>query len=165
MSTVVPAVRDSHIIAQYGQCKAVVATAAHALELAPLLREHDRIEVGAFGFEDTKEVLLSALSHDDVTIAAVDGDNETFAMLGVGSKEGIPYIWLLGSEGVQEQAYVFAKASKQLLPSIMMNYPTVMNYVLKDYTASVRWLKWLGAKFIREVEINGYRFYEFIIIK
>ena len=157
--------QDNNVIAQYGECKAVVATPYHAEELAPLLRRYDRMEVGAFGFEDAEDVLLSALSADDITIAAIDGNNKTFAMLGVGSKEGIPYIWLLGSEGVQEHAYVFAKASKQLLPSIMMNYPTVMNYVLKDYTASVRWLKWLGAKFIREVEINGYRFYEFIITK
>ena len=156
---------DNEVLATYGKCRAVVAKPHHAEALAPLLRKYDRMEVGAFGFEDPKDVLLSALITDDITIAALDGDDMPFAMLGVGTNEGIPYIWLLGSEGVKEHSYVFAKASKQLLPSIMHNYPVVMNYVLKDYTASVKWLKWLGAKFIREVEINGYLFYEFIITK
>ena len=165
MYTVAPTDMDNETIVSYGKCRAVVATPDHAEELAPLLRKYDRMEVGAFGFDSTEDVLMSALSTDDITIAAVDEDNKPFAMLGVGSKFGMPYIWLLGSEGVQKHWYVFAKASKQLLPSIIGKYPLVMNYVLKDYTASVNWLKWLGAKFIREVEINGYLFYEFVIIK
>ena len=58
---------------------------------------------------------------------------------------------------------MFAKASKELLPYLIKDYPVVTNLVLKDYTASVRWLRWLGAKFIREVELKGRTFYEFII--
>lgn len=154
------------LIKEYSNgCKAVLATEQHAKELAPFLRGYDRMEVGAYGFTDCEEALTEAVKNDDITITALDADGVPFAMVGVGNAGKMPYIWLLGSDAVQDNWYVFAKASKEFLPHLMKDYPIVTNFVLKDYTASVRWLKWLGAKFIREVDFNGALFYEFIITK
>lgn len=154
------------LIKEYSNgCKAVLATEQHAEDLAPFLRMHDRMEVGAYGFTDSQEALTEAIKNDDITITALDKDDVPFAMLGVGNAGKMPYIWLLGSDAVQDNWYVFAKASKEFLPLLMMDYPIVTNFVLKEYTASVRWLKWLGAKFIREVDLGGGIFYEFIITK
>jgi hypothetical protein len=144
-------------------CKAVVATEQHAKELAPLLRHEDNLEVGAYGYKTNEESLLNAIAKDDVTVTALDAQGKPFAMMGVGNAKDMPYIWLLGSSGVKDNWYVFAKASKELLPFLTKNYPVVTNLVLKEYHASVRWLRWLGAKFIREVELEGHTFYEFII--
>lgn len=152
------------LIKEYSNgCKAVVATEQHAKELAPLLRHEDSLEVGAYGFQSNEASLLNALNKDDITITALDAEGAPFAMLGVGQTKDMPYIWLLGSAGVKDNWYVFAKASKELLPYLIKDYPVVTNLVLKDYTASVRWLKWLGAQFIREVELEGQMFYEFIL--
>jgi len=154
-----------YVIKEYKTAKAVLATEEHALALAPLLRVKDRMEVGAYGFNDETDALMSAIQNDTITITAMDADNNPFAMFGVGTTKGISYIWLLGSEGVKDNWYVFAKASKQILPHLLHEHPIVTNLVLKEYEESVRWLKWLGAKFLREIEINGCLFYEFIITK
>ena len=154
---------DDFLIAKVGTCKAVLATEQHAKDLAPFIRNNDRLEVGAYGFDNCEESLLNALENDRITITALDKDDVPFAMFGVGDAGEMPYIWLLGSDSVAENWYTFAKASKKLLPHLIKDYPIVTNLVLKDYEASVRWLKWLGAKFIREVDLAGYTFYEFII--
>jgi hypothetical protein len=110
--------------------------------------------------------LLYGVRNDDVTITGLDPDGKPIVMFGVGSRDdSIPYIWLLGSKGVRDYWYTFAKASKEMLPHLLLDHPCVTNIVLKDYDDSVRWLKWLGAKFIREVEVDDHQFYEFIITK
>ena len=157
----------SMLIKEYSNgCKAVLATEDHARELAPLLREYDSIEVSVGQFGDNEEALLYGVRNDDVTITGLDPDGKPIVMFGVGSSDdSIPYIWLLGSKGVRDYWYTFAKASRELLPHLLLDHPCVANIVLKEYDDSVRWLRWLGAKFIREVEINDHQFYEFIITK
>tara|TARA_E500000318_G_scaffold25338_1_gene25345 strand:- start:302 stop:784 length:483 start_codon:yes stop_codon:yes gene_type:complete len=152
------------VIKEYGDCKAVLATKDHAEQLAPFLRHNDKLEVGAYGFEDPLEALTSALDHDEVTITALDKDDVPFAMFGVGRGYPSDYIWLLGSDSVKDNWYPFAKASRQLLPILIKDYPIVYNLVLKDYTDSVKWLKWLGAIFTRDVHLAGHAFYEFVIV-
>ena len=38
------------------------------------------------------------------------------------------------------------------------------NIVYKYNRLAVRWLRWVGANFLKEIEINGEPFYQFIII-
>lgn len=153
------------VIKEYSNgCKAVLATRDHAEQLAPFLRHDDKLEVGAYGFENSLESLLSALDNDDLTITALDKDDVPFAMFGVGKGYPNDYIWLLGSDSVKDNWYSFAKASRQFLPLLIQEYPLVFNLVLKNYTDSVKWLKWLGADFIREVSLGGHDFYEFVIV-
>ena len=144
-------------------CRAVLATKEHAKELAPFLRLKDRLEVNAEQFSTCEEALMAGLNNDDLTITALDKEGKPFAMFGVGTALDKPYIWLLGSAGVKDNWYVFAKASKYLLPFLITDYPVVSGLVIKEYKISIKWLKWLGAIFIREVEHNGTPFYEFII--
>ena len=152
------------LIKEYNDgCRAVLATEEHAKELAPFLRLKDRLEVGAEQFSTCEEALMAGINNDDLTITALDKKGVPFAMFGVGVALERPYIWLLGSAGVADNWYLFAKASKHLLPFLISDYPAVTNLVIKDYKTSIRWLKWLGAIFIREVNHNGTPFYEFII--
>lgn len=151
------------VVYDYNTIKVVRSTRDHITTLAPKLRKYDRMEIGAF-FVTAEEALLNGFENDDVTYTALDLKGEPFSMFGVGTQNNIPYIWLLGTKGIEENALTFARQSKNLLPQLIKPYGVVTNLVYKDYTASVKWLKWLGAKFIKEVDINGYLFYEFIII-
>jgi len=154
---------DTNIVNTYDDARVAKATLAHALKLAPKLRHYDCMEVGAF-LTSNEEALIYGLENDDQTYTALDKHGEPFAMFGVGIEGSDPYIWLLGTQGVADNALTFAKYSKKLLPELIKPYGVVSNLVYKDYKASIKWLKWLGAKFIRELDINGSRFYEFIII-
>lgn len=154
---------DTNLCKEYGVCKLVPATLDHVHKLAPKLRHYDCMEVGAF-FKSNEEALLDGLEKDDKTYTGLDSQGEPFVMFGVGVEDDQPYIWLLGTKGIENNALTFAKQSKKLLPQLIKPYGIVSNLVYSHYSSSIKWLKWLGAKFITEVEINGYRFYEFIII-
>lgn len=153
----------TNIVNTYDDASVVKATLDHALKLAPKLRHYDCMEVGAF-LTSNEEALIYGLENDDHTYTALDKHGEPFAMFGVGTEGSTPYIWLLGTKGIEENALKFAKHSKKLLPELIKPYGIVSNLVYSRYDSSIKWLKWLGAKFITEVEINGYLFYEFIII-
>ena len=151
------------VLYNFNTVTVVKATLDHVNQLAPKLRHYDCMEVGAF-VTTNEDALLNGLERDDRTYTALDKHGQPFAMFGVGIEAGQPYIWLLGSKGVEENALTFARQSKKLLPELIKPYGVVSNLVYSRYGSSIKWLKWLGAKFITEVEINGYLFYEFIII-
>ncbi len=154
---------DTNLCKEYGVCKLVPATLDHVYKLGPKLRHYDRMEVGAF-FTCNEDALLNGLDKDDQTYTGLDTQGEPFVMFGVGIENNQPYIWLLGSKGIEENALTFARQSKKILPELIKPYGVVSNLVYADYGSSIKWLKWLGAKFLTKVEINGYLFYEFIII-
>ena len=151
------------IVNNYDDASVVKATLDHARKLAPKLRHYDCMEVGAFRTSN-EEALIYGIENDDHTYTALDRHGEPFVMFGVGREGNGAYIWLLGTKGIEENALKFAKHSKKLLPELIKPYGVVSNLVYSRYETSIKWLKWLGAKFITEVEINGSRFYEFIII-
>ena len=140
-----------------------VATLAHAEKLAPLLRKEDITEAKAFGYPSSKAALTEAMAADDLCVTCLDAEGVPFAMLGVGRVEDTSYIWLLGSDGIKDNWYTFAKGSKEWLQPLIKKYGKVTNFVLASYETSVRWLSWLGADFTNKVEIGGEVFLEFVI--
>ena len=153
----------TNIVNNYDDASVVKATLDHVWKLAPKLRKYDCMEVGAF-LTSNEDALLYGIENDDKTYTALDKHGEPFAMFGVGTEGNEAYIWLLGSKGIEQNTLKFAKHSKKLLPELIKPYGVVSNLVYSRYETSIKWLKWLGAKFIRELDINGSRFYEFIII-
>lgn len=140
-----------------------VATLAHAEKLAPLLRKEDITEAKAFGYPSSKEALTEAMAADDLCVTCLDAEGVPFAMLGVGRVEDTSYIWLLGSDGIKDNWYTFAKGSKEWLQPLIKKYGKVTNFVLASYETSIRWLSWLGADFTNKVEMGGEVFLEFVI--
>jgi len=140
-----------------------IATLAHAEKLAPMLRKEDIIEAKAFGYPSSKAALTEAMNNDDLCITLLDSENIPFAMLGVGTVGDTSYIWMLGSDGVKDNWYTFAKGSKEWLQPLIKKYGKVTNFVLASYETSIRWLSWLGADFTKKVEMGGEVFLEFVI--
>lgn len=73
-------------------------------------------------------------------------------------------IWLLGTDAISEKIPIpFLRWSKEMLPIITKQYDVVFNVVDKRNEVHIKWIKWLGFSFIREVSIgiNGEPFYEF----
>jgi hypothetical protein len=152
------------ILKKYASGQSVcIATLAHAEKLAPLLRKEDITEAKAFGYPSSKEALTEAIAADDLSITCLDAEGVPFAMLGVGRAGDTSYIWLLGSEGIKDNWYTFAKGSKEWIQPLIKKYGKVTNFVLESYETSVRWLNWLGADFTKRVEIGGEMFLEFVI--
>ncbi len=148
----------------YGDCKIVPATEEHIEGIAAKMRVGDQLECACFGFSP-QDALYFAMSQDDRTHTVLDGAKVPFAMFGAGSrKEGDgSYIWLLGTDGVFENKRQFAAASRPWVNYLVKPYGVVSNLVHKENAHAVRWLRFCGAKFVRELQVLSNPFYEFII--
>lgn len=148
---------------KYGECSVVNATIHHVHELQDNLRAPDTMECQLLGSSPKKAMML-ALTTDLSTYAAIDGEGKAFAMFGSGPlKDDLGYIWMLGTDDVLAHKRQFIRASRDWVNFLSKPYSFTTNVVLKDNKVAVRWLKFCGAKFLREVKLSGHDFYEFII--
>jgi hypothetical protein len=150
------------VISIEGNCTVVKATEEHAESIYPFLRKADQIEIAHMGHHP-KDALLLGLVNDDVTYTALDSEGVPFAMFGAGQLEEGGYIWCLGTDGVQDNAYDFLKASRKYTQQLTEPYGATFNYVHDDNKAALKWLKFCGASFIQELAINNQLFYQFAI--
>ena len=75
--------------------------------------------------------------------------------------DGVGCVWMLGTHRLYNIKTTFIRHSREWLDELMGDYRMLTNLVAKSNLLSMRWLKWLGAEFIRE-PTEGYL--EFIII-
>jgi hypothetical protein len=92
-------------------------------------------------------------------------DNRPVVMFGVVPLgDGIGSIWLLGTDAITNEIPVaFLRWTKRLLPVLTEPFTLVCNAVDKRNVVHVKWLRWLGFTFIREVRLgpSDLPFYEF----
>lgn len=138
-------------------------------QLAPIMREADAREVMASGGWTPLGALLASLVNAEEANTIIHEDR-VIGMFGVGSSEdsdtGIP--WLLASEEINEISFQFLRESRHWIRRVQDKYPLLCNYVAAENTVAVQWLRFLGFKFIREIENfmdGGLTFYEFVRIK
>jgi hypothetical protein len=145
-----------------GKCKVVEATYDHVERIYPYMRKADQIEVACMG-HTPREALMSSLENDDVTLTALDADDVPFAMFGVGQFVNQAYIWCLGTDGVNDNAYDFLRASRKYTQALTKPYGVTFNYVHDQNKTALKWLKFCGAKFLSTKNFGGKSFYEFAI--
>ena len=146
----------------HGKCMVVKATEDHIEAMCPFIRDIDLLEVNAMGHTPL-QAMKTALKQDDVTLTALDEYKEPFAMFGAGQVNKIAYIWCLGTHGLSDNAYQFIKSSRSYVRALSKPYKCVFNFVHKDNTLAINWLRFCGAYFIRNIEISNQPFIEFII--
>lgn len=122
------------------------ATHAHAVDLAPRLREADRREVeAASGHPPAVELRRSLKISAEAWAGTVDG--EVACMFGVGALSllgGIGSPWLLGSDLVTRHAMAFARRNRAMVRKWSAVFPVLRNFVDVRNVVSIRWLGWLG---------------------
>ena len=152
----------ARLIGVHGKCTVVEANVDHVEAIYPFMRKADQIEIGHMG-HSPKSSLMTGLSYDDVTLTALDAEGVPFAMFGVGQLEAGGYIWCLGTDGVNDNAYDFLRASRKYTQALTKPYGVTFNYVHDENKAALKWLKFCGASFIEELAINNELYYQFAI--
>lgn len=94
------------------------------------------------------------------------------AILGVGLSNFGPHmgvIWMLGTDDIRKYKVTFLKNCKPMLNDLyeITNRECFYNYTYSKNTLHHAWLKWLGFKFLREVQLppDGQTFLEFVRLK
>lgn len=122
------------------------ATEDDARELVPMLRAQDHAEVLALGREPL-EALQESVAQAREAWTYRDDSGAIICMAGVApishiGRVGVP--WLLGSDLVRAHAPTFYRESRRMVGQWLDTFPVLQNQVPADYTAALRWVKWLG---------------------
>ena len=139
-------------------------------KVAPLLRDKDKAEIDATVGLDHAVALSYAMQSCLLPLTIVDANEEPFAMFGVAkhpSVEGYGHIWLLSSEHLFQIKMTFLRQSKLWQEAIEQPYSIVGNVVSEVNGKHIRWLKWLGYRFVARHPEFGFTkqpFLEFVRI-
>lgn len=129
------------------EIRIVDATRAHALELAPRVRQEDADEVKASGGYEPLQALEGAMAVSVLSMSLLI-DGQVAAMFGVAPSAehgpGVGYPWLLSSAAVKHHQKAFFKLSGPAVEQLLAIFPTLVQYVDARYVAALRWLKRLG---------------------
>lgn len=135
------------------------------------MREEDQAECVAGGYTPSKAL---SLSHEEsiVSYTLLTPDGDPAAILGVskgslGPKFGL--IWMLGTDDIRKHKFTFLRNCKPFLETLYddLGFECFYNYTYAENTLHHAWLKWLGFKFIRQIELPplGQPFIEFVRLR
>jgi len=134
----------------------------HIAPIADRMREADRLEVLASSGKTPAEALAFSLSKSAASwTIIIDGRPEMMfgvADLNILTQVGSP--WLLGTDVVHDHRSEFLRGSVRWREQLFERYDILRNFVDDRNTLSMRWLKWLGARFSEPMPIgvNGEMF-------
>jgi hypothetical protein len=142
---------------QYAVATVRPATAQDAHRLAPKLRKADLQEINAASGSTPLAALLRGVveSSKVFAITSPSDPHDVFALFGVAplTVVGAPTfpigsVWLLGSEDLNKVAYRFLRESSTWLDELARGYRLLCNVVDARNTTHIRWLRWLGFRFV-----------------
>ena len=139
-------------------------------KVAPILRPQDKEEIEAVVGPDHVTALAYARESCALPLTMIDAQERPFGMFGVMSHPtcaGYGNIWLLSSDYLFEAKIPFIRQCKLWQSAIEEPYQLVGNVVLESNRQHVRWLRWLGYRFVGrhpELGLKKQPFLEFVRI-
>ena len=135
--------------------------------LGPRLRQADKEELKLSCGHGPETALTMSMIASEKPYVAVDEWDVPFAMFGVvdAIDKGVGIPWMLGSSGIYRHAREFTNECKHWLETVSKGHDVLVNYVHAENHKAIRWLKWLGFKFIYldpEYGVGKAPFYEFV---
>lgn len=113
------------------------------------LRDDDINELKAIGYTNLKEVYLESLEGSEISIVVKSMQNEMLCIFGLSMIKTMygRGIWCLCSKKIIEYKKEFLVNSYLVIEEWLNKYEKLYNYVDCRNEKTIRWLKWLGAKF------------------
>ena len=121
-------------------------------ELEGRLRAADLVELAAHGIRG-RDSLAVGLA-ESKPCYAIEHEGRCIALFGVTPNpedDQIGYIWLLGTDTITDIGMHFLRESRKWVSLVSEPYGLVCNVVHEDNIVHVKWLKFLGFKFLRRV--------------
>ena len=135
-------------------------------EFVTNLREADKLEAYAMGYDDLKEAIETSLDCAYISFVARAEDNKALCIFGLSSVTHSEYgraVWFLGTKEMDKYSREFVYYSKIIINEMLKNNERLYNYISVHNDKSIRWLKRLGASFSEPFLLNGEEFLLFIL--
>ena len=156
----------------YNTGKIRKATLEDADYLGSKLRPEDLLEIESFrpNTDPSEALAVGIESCGNRCWTATCLKNKPILIFGVAPviPEQFGSIWLLGTPRIKEIQWEFLRNCRTILDELHEGFPILGNYVSLNNRVHVKWLKFMGFKFINRLDnfgSLGLSFYEFIHIK
>lgn len=147
------------------------AEAADIDVIAGDIRPADAVEMEALG-TDPAAAMREGMARSDWTMTGLL-DGVPVCMFGVAAQNvvlghGVP--WMLSANAIERAQLKFLRACRPVVARMRESYPSLRNVVHAENHTAIRWLRWLGFRFLSEdaqgsrhlvIPINGNDFYLF----
>lgn len=144
----------------------VPARCRHIATIARRMRAADADECRAMAGLSPLDGLRSSMLRSEAYTALVNGQPEAmFGTSDINVLAGIGSAWLLGTDEVTRHPKEFLRMSREWLAKPFTRYSVLRNVVSVENSASIRWLKWLGATFSDPIDVGGKPFVLFELRK
>ena len=149
---------------EYNDCKVRPARPDDGPRLYHDIRIDDIAEIIGLG-EHPRIAIEESLKKAERAYTVTDKEGGVLAIFGVCPTEtsGVGCGWMLGTTRLGTISWTFRRHCRDWLPTVMGDYRCLINLVSTSNTLSIRWLKWMGAEWLRADRIPGYL--EFMIPK
>jgi len=139
--------------------------------IADNMRQADVEEIRASHNWSPIEAMQAGFIYSEPPFTVIQNPDIPVAMWGVVPEfdEGLNRgrIWLLGTPGIKDVRVQFLRECSHWIRTATRGYDVVYNTIDKRNKLHIRWLKWLGFSFVREIPDHGYEqrpFLEFVRI-
>ena len=119
-----------------------------AHRIVPRLRQRDYENLERFGapvmqVEDALRISVAAFTAElDGNVVAMWGVRATCVL------DDRAYLWMLGTPAIEEHPFAFLRYSRVVMRHMRDHYSMLYGEIEVDYVASIRWLRWLGARIL-----------------
>jgi hypothetical protein len=129
-----------------------------AIELAQTMREADKLEIKLSHNQTPFGALLYGFKHSERCQSIINDKGEVVAMWGVCPSDepilGIP--WMLCAPDFENVPKLrFLRGCRRFIQEAHRDYLILCNYVHKENTMAIEWLRWLGFTFTAEIAEFG----------
>lgn len=134
------------------------ATREDAVYIASNLRSQDRDEVVALTGLDPRAVIPAYVDEGrEVQVGGIVGKEPViiFGADPIFMEESAAVIWMLSTPVLYDYPVEFVTASRKIWDDYHARYELLTNFTDARNTRHHKWLKWLGAHFIRRVDKFG----------
>lgn len=130
---------------------------AWADHVASHMRQSDIDEVKASTTLTPREALYESISISTHAYAVVSDTLGCVALFGAAPHPlpGVGVVWMLGTEGIQQERMGIAKATRRYFDELNEAYWLLWNYIDGRNAVSMRWLRWGGFKLLEEHPAHG----------
>lgn len=144
----------------------VPARGKHINTIARRMRVADVAECRAMAGLSARDGLRRSMRRSTAFTVLIGGRPEAmFGTSDVNVLAGIGSVWMLATDEVDRHPRDLLRLSPEWVGKLFSRYEVLRNVVSVDNDASIRWLKWLGARFTDPIEVGGVPFVLFELRK
>lgn len=130
---------------------------AWADQIAASMRQQDIDEVTASSALPPHDALIESLALSTHAYCVISDKLGPVAMFGAAPHPlpGVGIVWMLGTDGIRQEGYSIAKATRRYFDELNAAYWMLWNFIDGRNAVSMRWLRWGGFNLLAEHPTHG----------